>query len=253
VEVLTGFRLTEGDRGIGPLGVAAALEVSHGADQRRRGSERVVGGLHARCSRLSPRSLIVTSTERPVLTFVTFALLWSGTSCSPPSATAPVGIEWLACACARHAFQTMWVSPLNSSIWVGCERDQYRGTQAEGEAHAPEDGVELPPPVPTLTHPASRSARGFVETGCVVSRYFSNCRLACPSVTNSDQPQSRLLVSRTRAGKWPRFHHPPAPGGRSSHIELGEFLRTSKGPKKQALVRLIGTLVEAPPFARDEA
>ena len=34
-------------------------------------------------------------------------------------------------------------------------------------------------------------------------------------------------------------------------IELGEFLRNGKGPEQQALLRLIGSLVEVPPFARD--
>jgi hypothetical protein len=38
-------------------------------------------------------------------------------------------------------------------------------------------------------------------------------------------------------------------GGRLSHIDLGEFLRTAKGPEQQALLRLIGTLVEVPPYA----
>jgi hypothetical protein len=47
------------------------------------------------------------------------------------------------------------------------------------------------------------------------------------------------------------IHQPNAPsGGRRSHIELGEFLREDpKGPQHQALLRLIGTLVEVPPFA----
>jgi hypothetical protein len=46
------------------------------------------------------------------------------------------------------------------------------------------------------------------------------------------------------------IHQPNAPsGGRFSHIELGEFLRDAKGPEQQALLRLIGTLVEMPPYA----
>ncbi|SFJ73278.1 hypothetical protein [Bradyrhizobium sp. Gha] len=46
------------------------------------------------------------------------------------------------------------------------------------------------------------------------------------------------------------IHQPNAPsGGRLSHIELGDFLREGKGPEQQALLRLIGTLVEIPPFA----
>jgi hypothetical protein len=46
------------------------------------------------------------------------------------------------------------------------------------------------------------------------------------------------------------IYQPNAPlGGRLSHIELGEFLRTGNGPEQQALLRLIGTLVEVPPYA----
>jgi len=47
------------------------------------------------------------------------------------------------------------------------------------------------------------------------------------------------------------IHQPNAPsGGRLSHIELGDFLRADvKGPEQQALLRLIGTLVEVPPYA----
>ena len=46
------------------------------------------------------------------------------------------------------------------------------------------------------------------------------------------------------------IHQPNAPsGGRLSHVELGEFLRDGTGPEQQALLRLIGTLVEVPPFA----
>lgn len=46
------------------------------------------------------------------------------------------------------------------------------------------------------------------------------------------------------------IHQPNAPsGGRLSHIELGVFLRDGAGPEKQALLRLIGTLVDVPPFS----
>lgn len=46
------------------------------------------------------------------------------------------------------------------------------------------------------------------------------------------------------------IHQPNAPsGGRLSHIELGAFLRESAGgPEHQALLRLIGTLVDVPPY-----
>lgn len=47
------------------------------------------------------------------------------------------------------------------------------------------------------------------------------------------------------------IHQPNAPsGGRLSHIELGAFLSgETKGPEHQALLRLIGSLVDVPPFA----
>ena len=47
------------------------------------------------------------------------------------------------------------------------------------------------------------------------------------------------------------IHQPNAPsGGRLSHVELGDFLRTEpKGPEHQALLRLIATLVEVLPYA----
>jgi hypothetical protein len=47
------------------------------------------------------------------------------------------------------------------------------------------------------------------------------------------------------------IHQPNGPsGGRLSHIELGDFLRTTTpGPQHQALLRLIGTLVDIPPYA----
>ena len=38
-------------------------------------------------------------------------------------------------------------------------------------------------------------------------------------------------------------------GARLSHIELGEFLRGGNAPEQQALLRLIATLVEVPPYA----
>ena len=46
------------------------------------------------------------------------------------------------------------------------------------------------------------------------------------------------------------IHQPNAPsGGRLSRIEIGEFLTQGAGPEQQALLQLIGTLVEASPDA----
>lgn len=46
------------------------------------------------------------------------------------------------------------------------------------------------------------------------------------------------------------IHQPNGPsGGKLSHIELSDFLKDgAKGPEHQALLRLIATLVDAPPF-----
>lgn len=47
------------------------------------------------------------------------------------------------------------------------------------------------------------------------------------------------------------LHQPNAPaGGQLIPIELGAFLNAeTKGPEHQALLRLIGTLVQVPPYA----
>jgi hypothetical protein len=47
------------------------------------------------------------------------------------------------------------------------------------------------------------------------------------------------------------IHQAEGPSGAHlSHIELGDFLRDEPGrPERQALLRLIGTLVDVPPFA----
>lgn len=44
------------------------------------------------------------------------------------------------------------------------------------------------------------------------------------------------------------IHQPNAPAG-GRPMELGEFLRQGNGPEQQALLRLIATLVDVPPFA----
>lgn len=46
------------------------------------------------------------------------------------------------------------------------------------------------------------------------------------------------------------IHQPNAPsGGKLSHIELSDFLGQGNAPEQQALLLLIGTLVDVPPFA----
>lgn len=48
------------------------------------------------------------------------------------------------------------------------------------------------------------------------------------------------------------IHQPNGPGGgQLSHMELGAFLASGKSdrPEQRALLRLIGTLVDVPPYA----
>ena len=50
------------------------------------------------------------------------------------------------------------------------------------------------------------------------------------------------------------IHQPNGPsGGRLSHVMLGDFLHgEARGPEHQALLRLIGALVDVPPFSERE-
>jgi len=55
-----------------------------------------------------------------------------------------------------------------------------------------------------------------------------------------------LLVRETVSDRVLVRHEPNLPsGGKESMIEIGEFLCRGHGPEQQALLRLIGTLVEA--------
>jgi len=66
------------------------------------------------------------------------------------------------------------------------------------------------------------------------------------------QPERRYMVPWARADQRSCFHHSPTQRpfwGSTVPIELGEFLRSGKGPEQQALLRLIATLVEVPPYA----
>ena len=67
----------------------------------------------------------------------------------------------------------------------------------------------------------------------------------------SPQGDSWFLGREPENGHAFIIHQPNAPsGGRLSHIELGVFLNAeTKGPEHEALLRLIGSLVDVPPFA----
>ena len=56
------------------------------------------------------------------------------------------------------------------------------------------------------------------------------------------------LIRDAASGRISVLHEPnPASGGRVAHLDLGEFLRRDgQGPEHQELLRLVGTLVEAP-------
>ena len=66
----------------------------------------------------------------------------------------------------------------------------------------------------------------------------------------SPNGDSWFLGREPRDGRAFIIHQPNAPsGGKLSHIELGEFLRREEGAEQQALLRLIATLVDVPPYA----
>jgi hypothetical protein len=66
----------------------------------------------------------------------------------------------------------------------------------------------------------------------------------------SPNGDSWFLAREPENGRAFVIHQPTAPsGGRLSHFELGEFLRKGTGPEQQALLRLIATLVDVPPYA----
>lgn len=95
--------------------------------------------------------------------------------------------------------------------------------------------------------------RGPAPTSCVMPsekhgsiRVISNRR----ELYRSPGGDSWFLAREPENGRAFVIHQPSAPSGaRLSHIELGDFLRTGTGPEQQALLRLIGTLVEVPPYA----
>jgi hypothetical protein len=69
-------------------------------------------------------------------------------------------------------------------------------------------------------------------------------------IYRSPNGDSRFLGREPQNGHAFIIHQPNAPsGGRLSHVELGEYLRSGNGPEQQALLRLTGTLVEVSPFA----
>lgn len=66
----------------------------------------------------------------------------------------------------------------------------------------------------------------------------------------SPNGDSWFLGREPTSGRAFVIYQPDSPtGARLSHIELGEFLRSGSGPEQQALLRLIGALVDVPPYA----
>ena len=55
-----------------------------------------------------------------------------------------------------------------------------------------------------------------------------------------------LLIREARSERVLVRHEPNLPsGGKASVIDIGEFLSRGHGPEQQALLRLIGSLIEA--------
>jgi hypothetical protein len=66
----------------------------------------------------------------------------------------------------------------------------------------------------------------------------------------SPSGESWFLGREPQNGRAFVIHQPGAPSGaRLSHIELGAFLSSGDGPEQRALLRLIATLVDVPPYA----
>lgn len=61
-----------------------------------------------------------------------------------------------------------------------------------------------------------------------------------------------FLVREPRSGRVFVRHEPnAASGGDIALIEIADFLKQGHGPEQTELLRLIGTLVEAPPISED--
>jgi hypothetical protein len=77
-------------------------------------------------------------------------------------------------------------------------------------------------------------------------RYMSDRR----ELYRSPKGDTWFLAREPSDGRAFVMHQPNAAGGRLAHIDLAEFLSNkTQGPEQQALLRLIGTLVDVPPYA----
>jgi hypothetical protein len=67
----------------------------------------------------------------------------------------------------------------------------------------------------------------------------------------SPSGDSWFLAREPADGRAFIIHQPTGPSGsRLAHVDLASFLsKGANGPEQQALLRLIGTLVEVPPYA----
>jgi hypothetical protein len=96
--------------------------------------------------------------------------------------------------------------------------------------------------------PCMLSASSSSDDG-VVTMMTSGTRELYRS-SNGDQWH---LVRETDSGRVLIKHQPnTASGGRTSYVEIAEFLTDGHGPEHQALLRLIGTLVVEPVIAKAE-
>ncbi|HVJ54938.1 MAG TPA: hypothetical protein VM689_20935 [Aliidongia sp.] len=101
-----------------------------------------------------------------------------------------------------------------------------------------------------LAQPATGTSAGDPDRSLIDQTQSSEADTAMPI-------RSRELYQSSNGDRWSLVWdddasqvsvlHEPISGGRSSHLDIGEFLaRSGHSPERQALLRLIGTLAETP-------
>jgi len=95
-----------------------------------------------------------------------------------------------------------------------------------------------------VAHPPHPDLYAYWERG---TRQMSDRR----ELYRSPSGDAWFLAREPTDGRAFIIHQPNSPsGGRLAHIDLVTFLSNeAKGPEQQALLRLIGTLVDVPPYA----
>jgi hypothetical protein len=125
---------------------------------------------------------------------------------------------------------------------LGRARRAHRNGQYISEAAMPPLGLETLGP----RERRYRAERGAYTTKHGTGRQRKRKRVALMTERHelycSPNGDSWFLAREPENGHAFIIHQPNAPsGGRTSHIELGEFLRRVQGPEQRALLRLIGS------------